>query len=62
MNQYKVTFTTQRGYIVAVIYNKSESEKDAIESAKFYVAGRYTKARAERMAERMATDEMNDSI
>ena len=46
MNQYKVTFT-HRGYIVAVIYNKSESEKDAIESAKFYVAERYTKARAE---------------
>lgn len=46
MNQYRVTFT-RSGYIVAVIYNRSESEKDAIANAKFYVAGRYTKARAE---------------
>ena len=44
--QYKVTFT-YRGYIAGVFYNNSENEKDAIESAKFYMSKKWTKVRAE---------------
>jgi hypothetical protein len=44
--QYKVTFT-YRGYIAGVFYNNSENEKDAIESAKWYMSNKWTKVRAE---------------
>jgi hypothetical protein len=48
--KYTVTFT-YRGFVVAVIHNESENEKSAIESAKLYVSGRWTKVRAELTAE-----------
>jgi hypothetical protein len=44
--QYQVTFT-YRGYIAGVFYNNSESEKDAIESAKWYMSNKWTKVSAE---------------
>jgi len=44
--QYKVTFT-YKGYIAGVFYNNSENEKDAIDSAKWYMPNKWTKVSAE---------------
>lgn len=46
LKQYKVTFI-YRGYIAGVFYNESESENEAIESAKFHVANKWNKVHAE---------------
>jgi hypothetical protein len=43
--QYEVTFT-YRGYVAGVFYNKSEDEKSAIESAKWYMSNKWTKVTA----------------
>jgi hypothetical protein len=44
--QYKVTFIYQ-DYIAGVFYNESENDKEAIESAKFYITNKWNKVYAE---------------
>lgn len=50
---YKVT-ATQKGYIVAIVYQSASSERDACEIAALSIAGKFDSIRAELIEENQA--------